>query len=198
MLDTLMSTMAPSFARYLATGKIPARWARFSMPSFHTELHVRGPRNHYCGGQRQALESFCEALGRPDLTNHPDYKTNPLRVKNRAVLEPILEGIFRSQPRTLDGGTGANRVPCTLVRNLKEVIDDEQTAARNMTPVVEHAEAGPVRVLGVPVVLSETPGRIASAAPLLGADTKAVLNDLPGVTDRLRNEFMVQVSLDRF
>jgi len=65
------------------------------------------------------------------------------------------------------------------------VIDDEQTAARNMTPVVEHAEAGPVRVLGVPVVLSETPGRIASAAPLLGADTKAVLNDLPGVTDPL-------------
>jgi crotonobetainyl-CoA:carnitine CoA-transferase CaiB-like acyl-CoA transferase len=69
-------------------------------------------------------------------------------------------------------------VPATVVRNLKEVVEDEQTSARNMTPVVEHAEAGPIRVLGVPVQLSDTPGRIAGAAPLLGADTEAVLKHL--------------------
>jgi crotonobetainyl-CoA:carnitine CoA-transferase CaiB-like acyl-CoA transferase len=187
MLDTLMSTMAPSFARYLATGKIPGPMG--------TLFDAIVPyRNYMCADREITIaaasdklwESFCEALGRPDLTNHPDYKTNPLRVKNRAVLEPILEGIFRSQPAAhWMAELARTGVPCTLVRNLKEVIDDEQTAARNMTPVVEHAEAGPVRVLGVPVVLSETPGRIARAAPLLGADTKAVLNDLPGVTDPL-------------
>jgi len=187
MLDTLMSTMAPSFARYLATGKIPGPMG--------TLFDAIVPyRNYMCADREITIaaasdklwESFCEALGRPDLTNHPDYKTNPLRVKNRAVLEPILEGIFRSQPAAhWMAELARTGVPCTLVRNLKEVIDDEQTAARNMTPVVEHAEAWPVPVLGVPVVLSETPGRIASAAPLLGADTKAVLNDLPGVTDPL-------------
>jgi crotonobetainyl-CoA:carnitine CoA-transferase CaiB-like acyl-CoA transferase len=65
-----------------------------------------------------------------------------------------------------------------VVRNLKEVIDDEQTTARNMTPTVQHPVAGPIRVLGVPVQLSETPGRIGSASPLLGADTAAILNSL--------------------
>jgi crotonobetainyl-CoA:carnitine CoA-transferase CaiB-like acyl-CoA transferase len=42
-------------------------------------------------------------------------------------------------------------------------------------PIVNHAVAGPIRVVGVPVVLSETPGRIETASPLLGADTDAVL-----------------------
>ena len=69
-------------------------------------------------------------------------------------------------------------VPATVVRNLKEVIEDEQTRARNMTPTVQHPVAGPLRVLGVPVQLSETPGRIGAAAPLLGADTEAILKSI--------------------
>jgi crotonobetainyl-CoA:carnitine CoA-transferase CaiB-like acyl-CoA transferase len=44
-----------------------------------------------------------------------------------------------------------------------------------MTPTVDHPVAGPIRVIGVPVQLSETPGRIGSASPLLGADTAAIL-----------------------
>jgi crotonobetainyl-CoA:carnitine CoA-transferase CaiB-like acyl-CoA transferase len=47
-----------------------------------------------------------------------------------------------------------------------------------MTPTVQHAVAGPIRVLGVPVQLSETPGRIGNAAPLLGADTTAILDEI--------------------
>jgi formyl-CoA transferase/CoA:oxalate CoA-transferase len=184
MIDTLMSTMAPSFARYLATGKIPG-------PTGTLFDAIVPYRNYMCADREITIaaasdklwESFCQALGRTDLINHPDYKTNPLRVRNRGVLEPILEGIFLSMPAShWMAELTKTGVPCTLVRNLKEVIDDEQTAARNMTPVVEHAEAGPVRVLGVPVVLSETPGRIAGAAPLLGADTESVLNDLLGIT----------------
>src|ERR1700678_2982199 len=176
MMDTLMSTMTPSFARYLATGKIPG-------PTGTLFDAIVPYRNYMCADREITIaaasdklwESFCEALGCTELTNHPDYKTNPLRVKNRAVLEPILEGIFRSRPADhWMQELARTGVPCTLVRNLKEVIDDNQTAARNMTPVVEHAEAGPVRVLGVPVVLSETPGRIASASPLLGADNEEI------------------------
>jgi crotonobetainyl-CoA:carnitine CoA-transferase CaiB-like acyl-CoA transferase len=102
-------------------------------------------------------------------------------VKNRGVLEPMLEAMFRSRPATHWVELLARHgVPATVVRNLKEVIDDEQTAARNMTPVVEHAVAGPIRVIGVPVQLSETPGRIGSAAPLLGAHTAAILKAVNG------------------
>jgi crotonobetainyl-CoA:carnitine CoA-transferase CaiB-like acyl-CoA transferase len=75
---------------------------------------------------------------------------------------------------------GKHGVPSTLVRNLKEVIEDEQTGARNMTPIVEHPVAGAMRVIGVPVQLSETPGRIGNASPLLGADNEAILKAING------------------
>jgi crotonobetainyl-CoA:carnitine CoA-transferase CaiB-like acyl-CoA transferase len=177
MMDTVMSTMLPSFSRFLASGIVPK-------PMGTLFDGIVPYRNFVCADREITLavasdklwKSFSEAIGRSELGNHPDYCTNPLRVKNRGVLEPMLESMFRSRPAAHWVELLAKHgVPATVVRNLKEVLDDEQTAARNMTPIVQHAVAGPIRVIGVPVQLSETPGRIGSAAPLLGADTAAIL-----------------------
>ncbi len=180
MMDTLMSSMLANFARYLASGEIPVPMGT----SFDSIVPYR---NFMCADREVTIaaasdklwKSLCEALGRSDLIGHPDYHSNPLRVQNRRVLEPLLESTFRSRPAAqwIDLLSRAG-VPCTVVRNFKEIVEDAQTGARNMTPLVQHAEAGPIRVLGVPVQLSETPGRIASASPVLGADTAAVLEDL--------------------
>ncbi len=180
MMDTLMSSMLANFARYLASGEIPVPMGT----SFDSIVPYR---NFMCADREVTIaaasdklwRSLCEALGRSDLIGHPDYHSNPLRVQNRRVLEPLLESTFRSRPAAqwIDLLSRAG-VPCTVVRNFKEIVEDAQTGARNMTPLVQHAEAGPIRVLGVPVQLSETPGRIASAAPVLGADTAAVIEDL--------------------
>lgn len=180
MMDTVMSTMISNFARFLASGVVPR-------PMGTLFDGIVPYRNYMCADREITIavasdklwKSFCEAIGRSDLNDHPDYNSNQMRVKNRAALEPMLEAIFRSRPAAHWGELLAGHgVPATVVRNLKEVVEDEQTSARNMTPVVQHAEAGPIRVLGVPVQLSETPGRIGSAAPLLGADTAAVLSSL--------------------
>lgn len=180
MMDTVMSTMISNFARYLASGKIPR-------PLGTLFDGIVPYRNYMCADREITIavasdklwKSFCEAIGRSDLSDHPDYNSNQLRVKNRDVLEPMLEAMFRSHTAAHWGELFATYgIPATVVRNLKEVVEDEQTSARNMTPVVQHAEAGPIRVLGVPVQLSETPGRIGGAAPVLGADTEAVLNEL--------------------
>lgn len=182
MMDTVMSTMLPSFARFLASGVVPK-------PMGTLFDGIVPYRNFECADREITLavasdklwKSFCEAIGQTELGTDPAYNTNPLRVKNRAILEPMLEAMFRSRPAAYWVELLARHgVPATVVRNLKEVIDDEQTAARNMTPVVEHAVAGPIRVIGVPVQLSETPGRIGSAAPLLGADTAAILKAVNG------------------
>jgi crotonobetainyl-CoA:carnitine CoA-transferase CaiB-like acyl-CoA transferase len=180
MMDTVMSTMQSSFARYLASGIVPK-------PMGTLFDGIVPYRNYVCADREITVavasdklwKSFCEAIGRPDLIDHPDYNSNSQRVKNRAVLEPLLEAMFRSRPADFWVGLlSKHGVPVTVVRNLKEVVDDAQTTARNMTPVVQHPVAGAIRVLGVPVQLSETPGRIASAAPLLGADTANILKNL--------------------
>jgi crotonobetainyl-CoA:carnitine CoA-transferase CaiB-like acyl-CoA transferase len=187
MMDTVMSTMLPSFARYLASGSIPR-------PMGTLFDGIVPYRNFECADREITVavasdklwKSFCEAIGRQELIDHPRYNSNPLRVQNRATLEPMLEAMFRSQPAEhWVQVLSARGVPATVVRNLKEVIDDEQTTARNMTPTVDHAVAGQIRVLGVPVQLSETPGRIGKAAPLLGADTAAILKSLRSSADSI-------------
>jgi crotonobetainyl-CoA:carnitine CoA-transferase CaiB-like acyl-CoA transferase len=182
MMDAVMSTMIANFARYFASGTIPG-------PIGTLFDGIVPYRNYRCADREVTIavaseklwKNFCEAIERADLTNHPDYNSNPLRVRNRLVLDPILEGIFRSQPAAYWVSTlSKHGIPATVVRNLKEVMDDEQTSARNMMPVVQHSVVGPIPVLGVPVQLSETPGGITRAAPLLGADTETVLAELLG------------------
>jgi crotonobetainyl-CoA:carnitine CoA-transferase CaiB-like acyl-CoA transferase len=182
MMDTVMSTMLPSFARYLASNIIPR-------PMGTLFDGIVPYRNYVCADREITIavasdklwKNFCAAIERPDLANHRDYRSNPLRVENRNALEYVLEAIFRSMPAEhWVQVLSRHGIPVTLVRNLKEVVEDEQTAARNMTPEVQHPAAGPMRVLGVPVKLSATPGEIRSAAPLLGADTERVLNEMLG------------------
>ena len=97
---------------------------------------------------------------------------------NRAVLEPMLEEIFRSRPAAhwIEALTREG-IPVTLVRNLREVVEDEHTHARNMLPVLNHAEAGQIRVTGVPVQLSESGSGITVAASKLGADSADILTE---------------------
>jgi len=58
------------------------------------------------------------------------------------------------------------------------VLADPQLAAREMVQQVEHATLGPIRVTGVPVKLSDTPGAVRSAPPTLGQHTESVLGEL--------------------
>ena len=180
MMDTVMSTMLPSFARYLASGTIPG-------PMGTLFDGIVPYRNYRCADREITIaaasdklwKNFCEAIGRAELIDDPLYCSNPLRVRNRDRLESILEALFESQPAARWMAVlSKHGIPCSVVRNLKEVIEDEQTAARNMTPTVEHPDAGSIKVMGVPVQLSETPGKIVKAAPVLGADTDAVLAEL--------------------
>jgi crotonobetainyl-CoA:carnitine CoA-transferase CaiB-like acyl-CoA transferase len=55
------------------------------------------------------------------------------------------------------------------------VLGDEHLQARSMIEVLEHAAAGPIRVLGVPIKLSETPGSVRTAPPTLGQHTDQIL-----------------------
>ena len=53
--------------------------------------------------------------------------------------------------------------------------EDPQTLARDMVVEVDHDRLGPVKTLGLPVKFSETPGQVASAAPVYGQHTREVL-----------------------
>jgi crotonobetainyl-CoA:carnitine CoA-transferase CaiB-like acyl-CoA transferase len=49
---------------------------------------------------------------------------------------------------------------------------DPQTQARKMVVEVEHDRLGPVRTIGLPVQISDTPGDDAHGAPTYGQHTR--------------------------
>ena len=71
----------------------------------------------------------------------------------------------------------AHGIPCGKIQPVGEVCEDPQILARDMVVKVEHPKAGALRVTGVPVKLSDTPGAVTLPPPLLGEHTAQVLTE---------------------
>ena len=92
------------------------------------------------------------------------------------ALRPFVADRLRTQPRQhwIDALT---RPACRAGRSatFDELFADPQLDAREMIAMVEHATIGPLKALGVPVKLSDTPGAVRTPPPTLGQHTDAVL-----------------------
>ena len=124
-------------------------------------------------------EALCGALGRPDLAGDPRFAGGPARMKHREALIAELERTTAKEPRAhwlarLD----AAGVPSGPINNYAEALADPHALARDMIVDLVHPGAGPIKALGVPVKLSDTPGAVDRPAPLLGQDNADVLTEL--------------------
>jgi formyl-CoA transferase len=129
------------------------------------------------GANNQRLwELLCSAIGREELIKDERFATNDDRMKSRADLAERLEKTLVEKTTVewmeilLEAG-----FPAGPLYNYKEVFEDPHTHAREMMVEMEHPVEGTVRGLGIPVKLSETPGKIQRAAPLLGEHTEEAL-----------------------
>jgi crotonobetainyl-CoA:carnitine CoA-transferase CaiB-like acyl-CoA transferase len=124
-------------------------------------------------------QAFCRAADLADLAVDPQFATNALRLANYEALKPRLVEVFASRTRAeWSARLLAHGVPCGGVRTVDEVFSDPQTISREMVQTVPHATLGEVRVTGVPVKLSETPGGVRTGPPTLGQHTAAILEEL--------------------
>ncbi len=183
MFDGMISTMSSNYMSYLGSNITP-RPLGTAFPTVvpYRVFEAKDRPFAIAVGSEKLWAAFCPAIGMPALTAHPDYSTNPMRVINRKALESVLAGAFRT--RTAEEWLAALRavgIPCSLVNTFAEVAAHPQAALRGMFPEISHDKAGTHRVTGPPVQLSETPGKVGTGAPLLGADTASTLSDLLGI-----------------
>jgi crotonobetainyl-CoA:carnitine CoA-transferase CaiB-like acyl-CoA transferase len=76
-------------------------------------------------------------------------------------------------------------VPSAAVLSRTEFMDHPHPWQNQMLVETQHPEAGRVRMMNLPVRLSETPGRAGGAAPAAGADTRAVLAEIGYAHDEI-------------
>ncbi len=82
-------------------------------------------------------------------------------------------------------------VPAGPVRFVEELIEDEQVVANGLLVELEHSLAGPIKMVGPLLNMSETPLTPRRASPALGEHSDEILKDLGYSKDdisRLRDE----------
>jgi crotonobetainyl-CoA:carnitine CoA-transferase CaiB-like acyl-CoA transferase len=130
-------------------------------------------------GNDDQFRRFCAAAGLQTLVADARFATNPARVEHREALRAQLDPVLRRRARAeWIAMLTESGVPCGDVRAVAEALADSQLLARQMIESVEHATIGQMKVLGVPIKLSDTPGSIRNAPPTLGQHTTAVLTEL--------------------
>ena len=196
MLDGVVSLLSYQASAYLTTGETLKRVGNghATIAPYDTFPASDGIFFLAVGNDAQFVR-LCQAIGLQNLLEDARFVTNPGRVKHRKMLRAMLCESFQERPRAdwLALLTSAG-VPCGAVRPVGEVMTDPQVEARGMVEAVEHAALGAMKVLGVPIKLSATPGSVRTAPPTLGQHTDAVLAEIglePGAISRMRREGVI-------
>ena len=182
LLDTQVAMLANMGSNYLNSGKPPKRWgnAHANIVPYQTFACADGHIIVATGNDGQ-YQKFVEAGGRPELGQDPRFATNPLRVKNRDLLVPVLAEMVREKTRdewiALLEGCG---VPCGPINDISEVFANEQVVAREVAIELPHPKAGKVKLVRSPIRMSATPATSDKAPPLLGQHTEEVLREVLG------------------
>jgi len=178
MLDCQLALLEDALTAYLRLGEIAQpqgsrhpEIAPFQVYTTHDSYVVIAAGNDHLFGL------LANAIGRPDLLENPDYKTNALRRSHVDQLEADLEQTLRKRTTKdwLDVLNGAG-VPCGPVNSIADVAKDPQVAARNMIVSIPDETIGNLQVPGNPIKLSGVPERTNHTAPPdVDADRQAIL-----------------------
>lgn len=184
LLDVQVAMLANMNTNYLASGQAPHRWgnAHPNIVPYQTFATSDGHIIVAVGNDGQ-YKRFVEVGGRPELATDERFATNPMRVRHRDTLVPILADMVRTKTKQdWISGLEAAGVPCGPINNLDEVFENPQVQARGLRVDMEHPSGGTVKLVGSPMKMSATPPGCRMPPPLLGQHTQDVLHGMLGLT----------------
>jgi len=173
MADGSLAWLAMVAAQYLCDGEVPERGRGSLNGGLACYLPYEASDGWVtCGAlESKFWRNFCEGVGRPDLIDKQFVAPGS---EDWREIAAIFKSRSREEWRAFNDEHDAMIEP---VLDLDEALDSELVREREMVVNVEQPELGPVRLLGLPVKLSRTPGEATRPAPALGEDTEAVLRD---------------------
>ena len=184
MLDATAALLTYQAGNYFATGQTPGRLGNRHPTIVPYETFEASDGTFVIAvGNDDQWRRFCATAGLDALATDARFATNRDRVAHYDLLRPlIVERLARESREAWVTRLRGAGVPCGSVREVAEVLGDPQIDAREMVRQIEHPTAGTIRVTGIPVKLSATPGAVRTPPPLLGEHTEAILQDDAGLS----------------
>ena len=188
LFESQIAWLAFRAVGYFATGKAPG--GKLGSASAHIvpyQVYATADGDLMVAALNNILfQKLAVAMDLPDLADDPYYASNAQRVKHRDALNTKLLERFATRgtaewvKRLTDAG-----VPCSRINTVEDVLLDPQTAAREMIMDLEHPTLGTIKVPGIPIKMSDTPGSGRRAPPLLGQHQHEVLTELGLTPDEI-------------
>lgn len=124
----------------------------------------------------------CKALGIEHLEKDPRFENMDIRRENCEELISIMDEIFGTKSSTewRKRLKEAGDIIFAPVQTISDLVDDPQVWANEYLIEFNHRVLGPIKVMGIPVQFSKTPGAISREAPAFGEHTEEVLIEVGG------------------
>jgi crotonobetainyl-CoA:carnitine CoA-transferase CaiB-like acyl-CoA transferase len=188
LLDCAVAAQVNLVQAYLTSGVVPPRQgnAHLQIVPYQTFATADDWLVLAVGNDGQ-WQRFCGAAERSDLAADTRFATNTQRVRERAALVPILEGVLRQRTTAVwQEKLTAVEVPHAPVWDYARLFAQPQAEARGLRVTVCDPEGKPVDLVGTPFHIGGTTLPAPAAPPHLGQDTDRVLRELLGLdTTRL-------------
>ncbi|MFC1886644.1 CaiB/BaiF CoA transferase family protein [Thermodesulfobacteriota bacterium] len=177
MADGIMSWLTRPAAMYFETGEAPEPGVVAmdgKRPGFYPYRTKDGGYISFGLREEKLFQNMCRAIGREDLI--PDQNApSPRREEVIAELQQVF--LTKNRDEWFEF-LREKDISVSPVHTLPEAFNDPHFIHREMVVELDHPEAGKVKQLGIPIKLSDTPGRIARFAPKLGEHNEEILLDL--------------------
>jgi len=171
MTDGSLAWLAMVAAQYLCDGELPQRGRGNLNGGIACYLPYEAADGWVtCGAlEPKFWRNLCEGIGRPDLV---DKQFAAPDSQDGQAIAAVFRERTQSEWKEFNDEHDAMIEP---ILDLDDALESELVRERGMLVEVDQPELGPVRLLGLPVRFSRTPGDATRPAPALGEHTERVL-----------------------
>ena len=180
LFDVAMHNLGYVATWYLNAGVVTNREPRSSHPSLTPSQLYRtkdGWLFLMCNKEK-FWPALAEALGKPEWATDPDYATFAARLKNRERITAELDAVLMTATTEEWMSRLRGKVPIAPVYDVRQALDNPFVAEQQLVLDFEHAEHGNIRGVASPVRVDGGDTQPRRAAPRLGEDTDALLEEL--------------------
>ena len=182
LVDGIVSVLSYQAGIHFANGSVPKRRGN-EHPTIcpYETFKASDDFINIAVGNDALWQKFCEVTGLRHLAKDPSFVANENRVRNRPQLVPLIQQVIGTKPaRHWLDLLDKSGIPAGPILTLDKTLTHPQVLARKMVVEADHPKAGRIKMTGVPVKLSDTPGGLTSPPPLLGQHTDEVLTQVLG------------------
>ncbi len=180
LLEAMLSMLDFQAVRWLIGHEVPPQAGNNHPTSIPTgSFRVKDGHINIASGGQHMWKRLCQVLEAEELYDDPRFASPGRRSRNRDKLGRELEQrLARKTAAEWIAALNTAGVPSGPILSIDQVFANEQVEHLGLATPVAHPHLGKLRVLGLPVTLSRTPGAVRTPTPEKGQQTDEILREL--------------------